>query len=77
MATTRESITGSGDADLFVSMKVAGSVDPVTYSLLEPFDDDSHEDTSSTSAEWAGTFPGELGPVLGGGTGVDGPSPST
>jgi hypothetical protein len=69
----KEDLTGSGDPDMIVSMKVAGTPDVTMYELVEPFDDNAQEDTATTSAEWAGSFEGQLGPVLGGGTGVDGP----
>jgi len=70
---SKESLTGSGVADMFVSLKVAGTPDTTVYSVFEPFDDNAQEDASESSAEWAGEFPGQLGPVLGGGTGEDGP----
>ncbi len=70
---TKELLSGSGAPDVFVTLRVAGTPDPTVYSLFEPFDDDTQEDISATSAEWAGDFPGQLGPVLGGGTGDDGP----
>jgi hypothetical protein len=70
---SKETQTGSGSPDLFVSLKVAGTPDATIYSVFEPFSDQDFEDGEATSGEWNTEFAGLLGPVLGGGTGKDGP----
>ncbi len=69
---SKASVTGTGQDDLFALLHVADGADATAYHILEPFDDSSKEDVANTSAAWASTFPGQLGPVLGGGTGKDG-----
>ena len=64
---------GAGAPDLVSALHVVDVADATVYALSEPFNNGSQEDTSSTSAEWATEFPGQLGPVLGGGTGEEGP----
>jgi len=70
---SKHSVTGSTIDDVFAVLQVASTPDPTAYHTLETFADKEHEDPTSSSAEWAGDFPGQLGPVLGGGTGADGP----
>lgn len=62
-----------GVPDLLATIRVSDDPDLAVYTLTEPFDDDSNEDQNNTSAAWASDFPGLLGPVLGGGTGAEGP----
>jgi hypothetical protein len=73
---TKLSITGSNEPALAGSLKVLG-LDPSEYVLSEPFDNGSKEDVSATSAAWAVVDASSgklvLAPVLGGGTGADGP----
>jgi len=70
---SKAGLSGAAVADLLATLKVTDAPDATTYMLLEPFDDNAKEDENSTSASWASEFPGQLGPVLGGGTGADGP----
>jgi hypothetical protein len=70
---SKASLTESGGDDLAAALAVAGVPDPAVYSVFEPFSTQDFEDGAATSGEWNSKFPGLLGPVLGGGTGKDGP----
>ncbi len=70
---SKASVTGSGTPELFAQIGVVGVDPPEVDPLVELFDDKAQEDAANTSADWDGAFPGRLGPVLGGGTGADGP----
>ncbi|MCB9897235.1 MAG: hypothetical protein H6825_04445 [Planctomycetes bacterium] len=66
------SITGDGSPSFSALVVVDGTVDPMLYSLTEPFDDDVKENVTQTSAAWADLLSGYLVPVRGGGRGLDG-----
>jgi hypothetical protein len=73
---TKQSITGSNDPDLTASLRVVG-VNVTDFTLTETFENGAKEDVTATSADWAvvDMTSGKqvLAPVLGGGTGADGP----
>lgn len=70
---SKQSITGDGTPSIDYTLLVSGAPDATIYQVFEPFDTSDQEDPATSSAEWDSAFPGQLGPVFGGGTGADGP----
>ncbi len=66
------SLSGSGDPSLFIGVLVDSAIDEQFDPIVEPFTNDANEDENNSSADWANSFPGLLGPVFGGGSGTDG-----